>query len=66
MALYETDEDLVDEAISRRMATGDFGWSEIRHPRLTWSDLDPMTLAAYRRRGRAALAALAYVTHDVR
>ena len=56
--LYETDEDIVDEAIAELTATGEVAWQEGRNPRLVWDDLDGTLQLAYRRRARAAIAVM--------
>lgn len=56
--LYETDEDMTDEAISALTAAGNSSWQEKRCPRLGWDELDPALRDAYRRRIRAILALL--------
>jgi len=54
--LYETDEDILDEAISRMIAAGQ-RWSEADHPRMSWKNLEEVIREGYRRRSRAAIAA---------
>lgn len=60
MAIYETDEDMVDENMAHALAKGDTSWSELRYPRLGWGTLAASVQTAYRRRARAAFAAVAY------
>ena len=60
MAIYEADEDMVDENIAAAVASGDNSWSELRYPRKNWEHLVLSVQAAYRRRARAAFAAVAY------
>ena len=60
MAIYDADEDMVDENIAAAVASGDYSWSEIRFPRKAWEALSESVQTAYRRRARAAFAAVAY------
>ena len=60
MAIYDADEDIVDENIAAAIAAGDTSWSELRFPRKNWDNLVLSVQMAYRRRARAAFAAVAY------
>lgn len=60
IALYDTDEDITDEAMALRGAKLERSWSEIRSPRLDWALMQPTVKDAYRRRAMAALSALTY------
>ena len=60
MAIYEADEDMVDENIAAAVASGDNSWSETRYPRKNWENLVQSVQVAYRRHARAAFAAVAY------
>ncbi|SEQ48543.1 hypothetical protein SAMN05428969_3229 [Devosia sp. YR412] len=57
--IYDTDEDIVDEAIADHVAKGDTSWLEGRHPRLAWEQVEASVQEAYRRRARAAISVLA-------
>lgn len=66
IALYETDEAILDEAIAGRIAMGDLSWKASSHPHIQFSEIAPELRRAYLRRARAARAAEAYLTASQR
>ena len=54
--LYETDEDITDEAVSALVAKGFTSWHDRSMARQKWDELAPEVQLAYVRRAKAALA----------
>ena len=55
-ALYDTDEDMVDDSISALTASGDRSWQDGLSPRLSWEQLECSLRKRYFRRARAVAA----------
>lgn len=59
-AIYEIDEDILDEAILKRQAeSSSLLWGN--EPRQPWAEMSTQIKDAYRRRAAAALASLAQI-----
>lgn len=55
-ALYDTDEDMVDDSVSALTASGDRSLQDGLSPRLSWEQLEFSLRNRYFRRARAAAA----------